>query len=242
MAPPPLAQNTCSRTMPAPESTVRIEPGRALARRPRIRRDSQRPRNPSRGRARRQPWPEPRTRSMRSSRRSPATPPRRDASASESPQAGPGGAPRRRMTTTARAPASASARITGRTHPMPGPESLDDPRSRAGVGAGAVAAAAAAVALPSGPCLSSLRTVLGEIRDSPDAGVDPPVAAVPRTGSGSGPAGGLVPAHTRDALLVLVDPRIARRHVLSDGGRRQRQGEHEQRKTDPTHHRLIRIG
>ena len=62
---------------------------------------------------------------------------------------------------------------------MPGPESLDDPRSRAGVGAGAVAAAVAAVALPSAPCLSSLRTVLGEIRDCPDPDTDPPVEAVP---------------------------------------------------------------
>jgi hypothetical protein len=62
---------------------------------------------------------------------------------------------------------------------MPGPESLDDPRSRAGVGAGAVAAAAAAVAFPSGPCWSSLRSVLGEICDRPVAELDPPVAAVP---------------------------------------------------------------
>ena len=62
---------------------------------------------------------------------------------------------------------------------MPGPESPDEPRSGAGVGAGAVAAAAAAVALPSGPCLSSLRTVLGEIRDCGDPEIDPPVAAVP---------------------------------------------------------------
>jgi hypothetical protein len=65
---------------------------------------------------------------------------------------------------------------------MPGPESLDDPRSRSGAGPGAVATAAAAVALPSGPCLSSSRTVPGEIWDPwdpPDAEGGPPVEADP---------------------------------------------------------------
>jgi hypothetical protein len=76
---------------------------------------------------------------------------------------------------------------------MPGPESLDDPMSRAGVGAGAVAAAAAAVALPSGPCLSSLRTMLGEMWDSPDVEADPPVEAVPEPPDPDPPVGRFPP-------------------------------------------------
>jgi hypothetical protein len=82
--------------------------------------------------------------------------------------------------------------MTGSTQPIPGSE-FPEEELEGWEGIGAVAAAAAAVALPSGPCLSSLRTVLGEIRDPPDAEADPPVEATPDPPDPDPPVGLLPP-------------------------------------------------
>ena len=103
------------------------------------------------------------------------------------PHAGPGGVlPRRRISTTARAPARASARMIGSATPMPGPESPEEPElPEPCEGRGAVAAAAPAVPFPSGPSLSRLRPVLG--------GTSGPPCAVPVPPDPFGPVGRFPP-------------------------------------------------